>query len=328
MKKIILYLLPISFLLFPFILHAQLGPKELPDGSFENCWEWMPGGFNGPYWEYSTDYFFTLNSLFLEKNDQGEPDITAWREGNAQQGTWCIKLVSGEISVGEDVFLPGMVGTINEDFVSEFINSGGEVTVFRDWYGYDTPHALEGWYKYSPKNNDSALIDIGFYDGEDNLVCIEQLILKNPVGAWTPFFIEIPHKYWDQKFAGIRVLFVASAGVNFDDLKKCKGQKGSTLWIDNISLNYTYNGIKQNLFSSLKTKTFPNPAAETLNIEMNESFSGKVLIYDLLGSLVMEDVVCGTKCQLNISSLAAGNYVYKLMNENTIFAQGKFLITK
>jgi hypothetical protein len=186
---------------------------------------------------------------------------------------------------------------------------------------------LEGYYRYNPVGGDSALIDIGFHDFNGE-VFVEKMIIKDPVGAWTHFSIKIPEKYWNDEFVSIRVLFIASACVNFDDLTKCKGQKGSSLWIDNISLNYSDVGIKQNLFSSLKANAFPNPATELLTIELNEPFAGKVVVYDLSGRVIMEDVVNGTDCQLNITALASGNYVYRLMKENTFFAQGKFVVTK
>ena len=327
MKKIILYFLPFSFLLSPFILNAQYQP-QLPSSDFETGWV-NKTGVNGVYEEFLTEYFYTLNSLYALDNEPKPADLTAFKDMNPQQGKFAIRLVSGVVPVGEDVFLPGMVGTINEDFVKEFLGSeDGNVTVYRDWLGYDTPHALEGWFKYNPVGGDSALIDIGFYRGGDNPVFIEKLIIKETVNQWSKFSITIPKQYWNQEFTSIRVLFVASAGVNFNKLMECKGQKGSTLWIDNIYLNYGEVGIKQDIFSPLKTKVFPNPATEVLNLELNENFTGKVLVYDMLGSFIMTESIQGTQCQLNTSSLAAGNYVYKLMNENTIFAQGKFVVTK
>jgi hypothetical protein len=114
-------------------------------------------------------------------------------------------------------------------------------------------------------------------------------------------------------------------------LDECKGQLGSTLWVDNVTLNYTIDpgeGIKQNLFSTLKANAFPNPATEVLNIELNENFTGKIVVYNVNGSMVMEENINGTLYQLNTSTLATGNYMYRLMNENTIFAQGKFVVTK
>ena len=331
MKKITLFLFSFllsSLLLSPFSLSAQI---QLPDGSFETGWK-SKAGANGPYLEYETEFFYTLNSLFAIDNAQGPGDITAHRDNsNPQHGSYSIKLVSGKISVGEDVFLPGMVGTINEDFVDEFIGTEGNVTVSRDWSGYKTPHALEGWYRYRPVPSDSALIDIGFYDyNGDELVevFIEKLIIKQTVNNWTHFQIVIPEQYRNRFFTEIRVLFVASAGVNFDNLMECKGNINSTLWIDNISLKYDGVGIKQPLFSTLKAKAFPNPATEVLNLEMNEHFSGKVVIYNTLGSLVMEENVTGLDCSLNTAALAAGNYIYQLIEGNTIFAQGKFVVVR
>jgi hypothetical protein len=255
-------------------------------------------------------------------------DLTAYRDNtNVQSGQYCIKLVSGGVTVGSRVFLPGMVGTINPKFIEEFLNpsSGGGVTITRDW-AYDTPHSLEGWYKYVPTLGDSASIDIGFsnYDEE---IFVEKMVITNAVPGWTHFVIPIPEKYRNDFFNRIRVLFVASAGVNFQKLMECKGQEGSILWIDNIHLNYNL-GIKQNLFSTLNANAFPNPATEVLNIELNENFIGKISVYNMAGSVVMEENINGTECQLNTSNLSTGNYIYRLMDGNTIFAQGKFVVTK
>jgi hypothetical protein len=145
---------------------------------------------------------------------------------------------------------------------------------------------------------------------------------------WKHFIIPIPEQYRSEFFNRIRILFVASAGVNFEHLDQCEGQKGSTLWIDNIKLLYGSNGIQQNCLSTLKANLFPNPATDVLHIELNESFAGNIAVYDFSGRKIMEQNMNGNQCQLNTSTLPSGNYIYKLMNENTIFAQGKFVVTK
>jgi hypothetical protein len=324
MKKITLLLFAIYFLFSA--LHAQ--PYQFPDSDFENKWVEKKDFDNKPYLEYQTDFFYTLNSLRALEN-KPLADLTAFREEmNVQSGKYCIRLTSGIVSVGEGfVFLPGMVGTINEEFVKEFLGSGGNVTITKFWEN-STPHALEGWYKYKPEKGDSALIDIGMYNTLTEAACIEKLIIKETnIEEWKHFSIEIPEQYWNQYFYYIRTLFVASAGVNFEHLDQCKGQKGSTLWVDNISLRYT-NEISQNLTSSLKANAFPNPAHEIVNFELNENFAGKIVVHDLTGRIFMEDKIDGTECQFNITHLSAGNYIYRIMDENTIFAQGKFVVTK
>jgi hypothetical protein len=329
MKKTNFYLLALCFMFSVLSLNAQI-QKQLPSSDFETGWV-SKNGANGEYLEFQTEYFYTLNSLFALDNQQGPADITAYRDVNAQQGNFCIKLKSGYIAVGEEnIFLPGMVGTITEEFVNKFINEGGNVPIYRDWFDCATPHAMTGWYKYNPVGGDSALIAIGFYRGGGDPVFVEQKIIKATTNNWTRFTIWTPQQYWDQEFTEIQVLFVASAGVNFKQLMECKGELGSTLWIDNVYLNYTCDsvGIKQNLLSSLSATAYPNPATDVLNIELNENFAGKVMVYNFAGSLIKEETIYGTECQLNTSSFSAGNYIYKIMNGNTIFAQGKFVVTK
>jgi len=326
MKKITFYLFAFCFLLSAFSLYAQ--QPQMPDSSFETAWKENIIGHNGLYDDYQTEFFYTLNSLFALKNDQAPADITAYRDNvGAQHGQCSIKLVSGVVPVGADVFLPGLVGTLSEEFVNQYLDTARVVVIWSDWYGYDTPSALEGWYKYKPVNGDSALLEIAFYDW-DKEVFVEKMIVKQEVSGWTKFSLNIPEKYWNVEFASIRILFVASAGVDFDDMIECKGQKGSTLWIDNIKLLYGSNGIQQNCLSTVKANLFPNPATEVLHIELNESFAGNIAVYDFSGRKIMEQNMNGNQCQLNTSTLPSGNYIYKLMNENTIFAQGKFVVTK
>jgi len=326
------FILVFSFLLSPFFLYAQEDQPQLEDSSFETGWRYNQNGANGLYTDYWTSYFRTLNSLYALDNDQGKASLTAYQDNKPKSGNFCIKLVSGFIPLGNDVFLPGLVGTLSPEYVEEYITEGREVVLTRDWYGFDTPHALEGYYKYKPVNGDSALIDIGFYD-QNGEVFVEKLIIYDETpgdNGWTFFRIPIPEQYWDEGFSDIRVLFVASAGVDFYDMENCVGARGSTLWIDDIYLNYNWegNGIKQNLFSSLHVNIFPNPAADVLQVELNEPFNGVVKVYNSLGGLVMEESVNSSLTQLNISTLAAGNYIYKMINGTTIFAQGKFIVAK
>jgi len=337
MKKTYTLSALLGFLFCAFTLNAQ--QFHFPDGNFELHWVKLNSPYHEPYWEYQTPnpnayFFYTLNSLVQLSNDQGIADLTAFRETtDVQSGQYCIRLTSGDVPVGDkNVFLPGMVGTLNQDFVNEFLHGGdNSITTYKDWYGYDTPHAMEGYFKYKPVEGDSALIEISFYAGGTEPVVTSKQIIKETVNDWTRFRVVIPQEHWDRDFSDIRILFVASAGVNFNDLQQCKGNKGSTLWIDNISLNYTYiipSGIKENSVSTLNATLFPNPASDLLNIELNENFTGTVSVYNMSGSLILEEKMTGTQTQINISTLAAGNYVYKLMNENTVFAQGKFVVTK
>jgi len=313
------------FCLSAFNLNAQ--KVQLPDSSFEKEGWKDKVGLGDPYLEFQTDYFYTLNSLYALPNTP-RADLTAHRVEGTPYGKYCIELKSGQVGVGDGfVFLPGMVGTISEEYVAQFLDPKEKVITTRFW-GNDTPHALEGYYKYNPFKNDSAMIQIGFSNFVgDPLIVDEKLIINKPASNWTHFSIPIPEQFRDQYFDEIQVIFVASAGVNFDDMINCKGQLKATLWIDNISLNYNL-GIKQNLFSTLKANAFPNPATEVLNLELNEEFTGVIWVYDLSGRKVMETNISGIQAQLNIYPLSSGSYIYKLMNENTIFAQGKFVVAK
>jgi len=314
-----------AFLLFcSSTLMAQPTKEQFTDSSFEG-----EGWINkGAYWDFETDKFYTLNSL-CDQPGVYNPKLTAYKEcgTNPPHGNCCIRLESVEIGVGDGyVFLPGMVGTISKDFVSEYFATN-KALLTAPW-GNFTPHAMEWYYKYDNKGGDSAMIQIGFtHFPDDPLIIDERFIIKDPTSKWVCKTITIPSGHEMDFFDEIQVLFVASAGVKFDDMMNCEGSEGTKLWIDKISLIYDL-GIKQNLFSTLKANAFPNPATEVLNLELNEYFTGAIWVYDLSGRKIMETNISGIQAQLNISSLASGNYIYRLMNENTIFAQGKFVVAK
>jgi len=336
--KNFIYLFTFCFLLLAFSLNAQ---EQFPDSSFDKVFPTDPTGgwreqtgYNGKYWDFKTSKFNTLNEIYARDNNP-PADLTAFRVGKAYHGPYCIKLVSGRIVLKSSVFLPGVVGTLNPDFIEEFLqNDSASVTVKTDWFGNPTPSALEGWYKYYPINSDSARIEIGFYylPTDKEPAFLEKIIIKDAtdttVNGWQRFSVPIPERYWNEEFSNIRTLFISSAKINWDNLMKCDGQRGSTLWIDNIELKYPGQDIKQNLMSSLKPYLFPNPASEVLNIELNEDFHGKFVVYNMNGSKMLEEKINGTKHQVNITDLATGNYVYRLIKENTIQAQGKFVVTK
>lgn len=315
-------LLPL-FLLTLYLVPCTLVAQQMTDSSFET-WE-NKNGFYGDYFDFITDYFCTLNELHSLQNDAGSGDLTAFRDGNAQNGNWCAKLVTGKYPLGSDILLPGIVGTLQQDFI-EYYLTHNTVIVTSDWQGYPVPRALEGYFKYAPVNGDSAVIELGLYEYGDSLH-LEQLKIFGNTDVWTPFSVNIPQQFWNSNMNEIRLLFVASADYDFGNLIDCQGQYGSTLWVDNITLRYDI-GISQNMMSTLKVNTFPNPTTDVVNMNFNEDFNGKIEVFALHGAKVYENVVNGNSVSFSASNLPSGNYMFRLMKENVIHAQGKFVVNK
>ena len=325
MKKLFLFCIAISFSVIAFSQNNQI-----PDGGFETKWN----NTNG-YWDWNTDLMITLNELYtLNEPPVTEIPLTAFRSTDRVSGNYSIRVVSDIIYIGDDrIFLPGAVGTINPDFVFEFLalddyegTEGGGITVNVE-FPY-TPKYLKGFYKYVPVGKDSASLELGLYDRNRNLIHLEKNIVTEPVTGWTEFTVAMPEDYWDVEVKYIRILFTASAGYDFDEITQCDGNKGSALFLDDIYLKYEPLGLVEYLSPKLKVTTYPNPAVSMVIFKFDTEFSGKLIIYDALGSQISEKQIDGTETQFETGALSTGNYFYRFINGNEIFASGKFMVVK
>ena len=59
---------------------------------------------------------------------------------------------------------------------------------------------------------------------------------------------------------------------------------------------------------------YPNPTNSILNIKGEFNSLEKIAVYNMLGQVVMENVVSGNENQLNVSSLANGIYQIRFMD--------------
>lgn len=81
--------------------------------------------------------------------------------------------------------------------------------------------------------------------------------------------------------------------------------------------------LSVNEFNTLNFNVYPNPANDFLNISAADTIN-TVEIFNMLGQNIFSEVVNATSTQINISNLAAGNYVLKTSNTNS-FGVKKFI---
>ena len=78
-----------------------------------------------------------------------------------------------------------------------------------------------------------------------------------------------------------------------------------------------------------KITLFPNPAQNQVNIESgSELTSGKAIIYNQTGQLLMELALNNTNTQIDVSKLIGGIYVVKITSGNQLVDQQKLIIQK
>lgn len=315
MKKTITFL---SLLLCVFSISAQ----QIEDGSFETKWTQFNTIGRGPYWDYSQededDLFRTLNFLYEIPDGIVETALTAFRETDAQDGNYAIRVTSTYFE--NILFVPGVFGTISNDFVREFLDTRG-ITIVTE-YGFK-PTALKGYYKYLPEGRDSASIEIDLYN-YDVRIGGARFVEYEPVREWTAF--DVPLHYDHAASAThMRLIFVASAGYNFDNLEACKGNPGTSLIIDNVWLEFP-NGLREPLTSKVKVNVYPNPASEVVKFDFEEAVRGKLVIYSMNGAEIGETTINDQQVVYNVSGLSSGAYLYRVIDGNTILSSGKFSV--
>jgi membrane carboxypeptidase/penicillin-binding protein PbpC len=88
----------------------------------------------------------------------------------------------------------------------------------------------------------------------------------------------------------------------------------------------TYNvGIDD--VDALKVSVYPNPASRYLNLESAEGISN-VTVYNALGQQVIARSVNAENVQLDLSSLAIGNYTLRIVSLNGKESTRKFIVNK
>ncbi|MDR2979509.1 MAG: T9SS type A sorting domain-containing protein [Bacteroidales bacterium] len=319
MKKMLFFVL---ICLFTGVLSAQ----RLDDGSFENKWlQYTTTRTDIPvYWDYShsetDDIIRTINSLVVIPNAVVRTELTAFRETeDVKDGDYAVRLTT--VTFDNILLVPGVLGTITDDFISDYINAGG-INVQAEFNF--APLALTGYYKYLPVNGDSAVIEVELYN-EDIVIGSGKFIQRNRVEEWTEFTVNVHHNVPGSAVTHIRMLFISSAGYNFEDLMSCKGQVGSTLYIDDIKFSYE-SSITESILSDVKVKTYPNPATETVTFEFDQQMKGDFFIYNTLGSEVASYPLAGETLNVNVSTLEAGTYLFRVIDNNNIRKSGKFLV--
>jgi hypothetical protein len=313
-----------TLLSFFFIISiVTLSAQVIQDGSFETKWGTYAAE-SGNYLDYSyedsLDLLMTLNILYQLPADPIPGELTAYRETDAQDGNYAIRLTSKNL--GGILLVPGALGTISNNFIEQFLSSEGIISVKKEFPF--KPLALKGYYKYTPVNGDSAAIDMELFNGSVS-IAKAQKIEYNTVSSWT--FFNLPFVYSDTTLAAthIKLLFVASAGYNFNDLMSCVGQINSSLYIDNIYFEYE-NGLTESLLPIVKVTVYPNPSTDFVTFDFNREVKGELVIYNISGAQVGTINVSQSKVEYRNSDLSSGTYFYRLIDSNKILVSGKFIV--
>ena len=86
----------------------------------------------------------------------------------------------------------------------------------------------------------------------------------------------------------------------------------NNIYIDDITIQ---DVLKTGDFNASDFKFYPNPVKDVLNLSYTENISD-VVVFNLLGQKVIENTINATSTQLDMSGLASGSYLVKVMANN------------
>lgn len=324
MKK--LFLVAMTFLLF----HSGYSQQQIPNGDLENWYNVPVSGtlnYDQPGTGPTDNWLATLNELASVPAPIGPGPVTVFKTTDAHGGTYAAKLVSQNLTMfPSDIFIPGMLGTCQMVMAETRALLGRACAACK-------PLKFTGYFKYEPVNGDSAAAVVllskwNTTTKHRDTLGVGFFLIKEAVSQYTKF--EIPVYYFTSEIESdsITVLCVASAGFNAVSFTQGKGQVGSTLYIDDLALEYA-SGIEQSLMPEVGVKTYPNPAHGMLNVELSKQVKNGVFeIYNTSGRLAGSEPCTLLKNSVSVEGLPAGTYYFRLVEGKTLLNTGAFTVIK
>ena len=300
----------------------------IPNGDFEN-WYNVVVNPSVNYDEIGTgptdNWMGTLNSLAAVPPTAGGPGpVTIFKTTDKHSGTYAAKAVSAEFPLGPvTIFIPGMVGTAVMDMTGVRALLGKPCQDCK-------PSRLKGYYKFEPVGGDSCAVVIllskwNATAKKRDTIGYGQMIQRNAVSTYTEF--DIPINYSSSGSVDtMTMLVVSSAGFNVINFMGSKGKVGSTMYVDDLMLDYP-SGIQQVLMPEVAVNTYPVPASGTLHVDLSKEVKNGVFeVYSSAGKLVGTFAVSSRNNSIPVTGLISGSYYFRLTSGKDLLNSGTFVI--
>lgn len=306
MKKILTtsYLSLFTFALLSVVLSGGLNAQNpIPNPDFEEWSNNEPVGWNS-----------------LNQNILGTDFITVSRDqSNPQSGTSCVKVqtVMHNIFIVGPVTLPGILslGEITVDIINQTGSVEGGVPI------ETRPNILTGWYRNQLTADDASIIGIGLFrwnGSSRDTLALGYNIFGEQTNAWQKFSIPIDYMMWEMPDT-MNIMFFSS------NLLSGSMVSGSTIWVDNISLEYGPVATN-NAIAAAAPSVRPASGQHLFTLTgMGSDVSG-ISIFSLSGSCVMrlKPSPGQREIDINASGLKAGLYILRIENNDGSFKSLKF----
>ncbi len=318
MKKTLLIVLAIV------AYSSVIAQQNIPNGDLESWYTVSGFSYEQPGTGPSTgNWLLTLNDL-AQLPFPGP--ITTFKTTEANTGNYAAKLVSNVLPfLPNDIFLPGMLGTCEMLMTQNKAILGKPCAECK-------PSKFTGYFKYFPVNGDSAAAVIvlsrwNTVTKHRDTLGISGMVLYDTVPAYLK--VEMPVTYFSTNASDtITILCVASAGFNAIEFSAGKGKVGSTLYVDDIALEYP-SGIQQSLMPEVGVNTYPNPASDIMNVELSKQVrNGMLEVYNAAGKLMGTWPCSQLKNTIPVYSLTPGTYYFRLMEGKGMLNTGSFSVRR
>ena len=191
----------------------------------------------------------------------------------------------------------------------------------------DKPSKFKGWYKYISVNGDSAgvaaiLTKYNTDKGQQDTVATAITAITENASSYTEFEIDFDYSITGINPDSIVIVFTSSGdGGNF------QGEVGSTLTIDDISLEYPF-GVQEYLMPEFTVDAFPSPATDRISFKFNTTQADKLLcyVYSLNGQLIGSFSPEGMEHQLDVSTWSPGKYILQVYRGTKLTSSAKFVL--
>jgi hypothetical protein len=311
-----------------FLINSAFSQVLLPGGDLENWYTVQ--GIDSSYMQPDTYFFSTLNEL-ASTPGIGAPagPVTVYRVGDAHSGNYAAKLVSNTFPyIPTNIFIPGMLGTTQLLMLQNTIRIGKPCP-----YGCNPTH-FTGWFKFSPVQGDSSrfLIVVSGTNSETHLrdtIAYGDTTIHGTVANWTPFDIKVVKNPTVLTTPDtLSILCVSSAGFSVANLHGGVGQIGSTLYVDDLYVDYP-NGIEQVLMPEVSVTTYPDPARDILTVGLSSKVKNASLdVYTLDGKFMGRFAMPEMTNAISVTGLPSGTYYYKLTDGKSAINTGSFIIQR
>ncbi|MCE3297057.1 MAG: hypothetical protein K0R65_2771 [Crocinitomicaceae bacterium] len=250
-----------------------------------------------------------LNSGF-ENWTAGDPDN--WSTSNSV-GAGLVTISETTDQHGGSKAVRGEVVSFFGTLVPPFLQAGEEGLGFAVSQNHT---ALNLFYKFNPQGGDRFSVNVACYNN-GTAIGSGAIASGTAVASYTP--LSVPLTYFGQETADTIIIQFAIIGPNTGS----DFHAGSEVFIDDVSFDGTA-GLNEN--PGLSSMAFPNPCSERLFVPTKPG--AKLHVFDLQGKEIQISYIENNgHCQLDVSSLDPGNYVYSLENQGSL-THGRFNVNR